>query len=65
MRVTTTLALAFIFVAFCAVAQEESKKPKVSTNALTDEQLAVYRAVLKDYMKDSRGKLNLRARPIL
>ena len=59
MRVAITLALAFTFVSFCAFAQEQSKKPKVSTNLLTDEQLAVYRAVLKDYTKDSPGNLNL------
>ena len=49
MRVTATLALVLIFAAFCGVAQEESKKPTVSANTLTDEQLAIYRAVLRHY----------------
>jgi hypothetical protein len=59
MRMPTTLMLAFTFGATCAVAQGQSQKPKVSKDTLSDEQMAVYRAVLKDYMKDSRGSLNL------
>jgi len=61
MRITATLALVLVFVlaVFCAVAQEKSTKPAVGTDTLTDEQLAVYRAVLRHYMKGSRGKLNL------
>ena len=59
MRLATALMLVFTFDAICAVPQGESSKPKVSKDAVSDEQLAVYRAVLNDYMKDSRGTLNL------
>jgi hypothetical protein len=59
MRMPTTLMLAFTFGAICAVAQGQSQKTKASKDTLSDEQLAVYLAVLKDYMKDSRGSLNL------
>jgi hypothetical protein len=59
MRLATTLMLAFTFGAICTVAQDEPPKPHVSKDALSDEQLAVYRVVLNDYMKDSRGTLNL------
>src|SRR5438445_103836 len=59
MRLATAMMLVFTFGAICAVPQDESPKPKVSKDALSDEQLAVYRAVLNDYMKDSRGTLNL------
>ena len=59
MRLATALMLVFTFGAICVVPQDESPKPKVSKDALSDEQLAVYRAVLNDYMKDSRSTLNL------
>jgi len=42
-----------------AVAQEDSFKPRLSDAPLTNEQIAVYRAVLKDYLKGSDGVLNL------
>jgi hypothetical protein len=59
MRLATALLLAITFGAIYAVPQDESPKQKVSKDALSDEQLAVYRAVLNDYVKDSRGTLNL------
>jgi hypothetical protein len=59
MRLATALMLVFTFGAICALPQDESPKPKVSKDALSDEQLSVYRSVLNDYMKDSRGTLNL------
>jgi hypothetical protein len=60
MRLASALMLAFTFGAICTVAQDESPRPQVSKDALSDEQVAVYRAVLNDYMKDSRGgTLNL------
>jgi hypothetical protein len=45
--------------ALITVPQIESPGPIVSKDALTDEQLAVYQTVLKDYLKGSDGKLNL------
>lgn len=65
MRLATALMLVFTFGAICAVPQDESPKPKVSKDALSDEQLAVYRSVLNDYMKDSRGTLNLSSKTYL
>ena len=41
------------------VAQEGSTKPTMSSTPLTTEQIAVYRAVLTDYLKGSNGALNL------
>jgi len=41
----------FLSVPFCAVSQEDAPKPKVSDEPLTAEQIAVYRAVLRDYLK--------------
>src|SRR5215469_3468188 len=58
MRLVVSLMLA-TFWAFCALAQDDSPKVKVSKEALTDEQLAVYRVVLNNYMKDSHDRLNL------
>lgn len=43
-----------------AVAQDDQKKPEVSKDPLTPEQLAVYRAVLADYIgTDGDASLNL------
>lgn len=44
---------------FCAMSQDDTPKPKVSEEPLTTEQVAVYRAVLSDYLKGSDGELNL------
>ena len=40
-------------------AQNDVPQPRVSKDPLTDEQVAVYRAVLLDYLKDSKDSLNL------
>jgi len=54
------LMLACTLGSIWVVAQDETQKAKVSKDALSDEQMAVYRAVLNDYMKDSSGgTLNL------
>lgn len=42
-----------------ALAQENSLEPRMSDAPLTTEQIAVYRAVLRDYLKGSDGALNL------
>ncbi len=49
----------FLSVSFCAVSQEDTLRPKLSDESLTTEQIAVYRAVLKDYLKGSDGSLNV------
>lgn len=41
------------------VAQENAPKATISDAPLTNEQIAVYRAVLTDYLKESEGALNL------
>lgn len=53
------IAVVGLALSLAAVAQEEASKPKVSDGSLTPEQIAVYRAVLKDYTKGSDGALNL------
>ena len=40
-------------------AQEVSSKPMVSNNPITSDQIAVYRAVLSDFLKGSDNALNL------
>lgn len=42
-----------------AVAGDKQPKPTLSKDPLTQEQIAVYRAVLADYLKGSEGTLNL------
>lgn len=42
-----------------AFTQENAPRPKVSDDPLTTEQIAVYRAVLSDFLKGSDGALNL------
>jgi hypothetical protein len=53
------IAAALLVISLTAVAQENSVKPKMSDAPLTTEQIAVYRAVLRDYLKGSDGALNL------
>lgn len=48
-----------LVISLRAVAQENSLKPRMSDAPLTTEQIAVYRAVLRDYLKGSDGALNL------
>jgi hypothetical protein len=43
----------------CAVTQDQTPKPKISDEPLTADQIAIYRAVLKDYTKGSKGPLNV------
>jgi hypothetical protein len=52
MRLATAIVLAFVvsFGGAIALSQDGPPKPKVSKDAMTDEQLAVYRAVLNDYI---------------
>ena len=50
LRLTLTMIVA---------AQNDVPQPRVSKDPLTDEQVAVYRAVLLDYLKDSKDSLNL------
>jgi|SRR5579863_5189859 len=42
-----------------AATQDQTSKPKISDGPLTADQIAVYRAVLKDYTKGSKGPLNV------
>ena len=53
------VAAIFLSISFGAVSQEDEPKPKLSDESLTNEQIAVYRAVLSDYLKGSDGTLNL------
>jgi hypothetical protein len=48
-----------LVLASTGVAQENAPKPRVSDVPLTTEQIAVYRAVLRDYLNGSDGALNL------
>jgi hypothetical protein len=41
------------------VTQDQTSKPKISDESLTADQIAVYRGVLKDYTKGSKGPLNV------
>jgi hypothetical protein len=41
------------------MAQENEPKPRISEAPLTEEQIAVYRAVLERFTKGSKGSLNL------
>jgi hypothetical protein len=47
-----------VILSLAAAAQSDAPKPAVSDDPLTTEQIAVYRAVLEDYAKDSKGALN-------
>ena len=55
------MAMFVVSISLTAVTQEQDEipAPKLSTEPLTSEQIAIYRAVLKNYLKGSDGKLNL------
>jgi hypothetical protein len=61
MHLNRLLLLGSLTLSICA-AQAQTPKPKVSKDPLTTEQIAVYRAVLENYVKDSPGSLNLAVR---
>ena len=52
-------AVVFLILSLFVSAQADATKPEVRSNPLTAEQIAIYRAVLDDYMKDSAGVLNV------
>ena len=51
--------IAGLLVALSAVAQENAPRPTMTDAALTTDQIAVYRVVLRDYLRGSDGALNL------
>ena len=53
------VAVAVMALSMSSVTQEGTPKPTVSSDSLTPDQVAVYRAVLRDYTKGSDGALNL------
>jgi hypothetical protein len=59
MRLNRLLILIAIVFGTTAVAQDDSAKPKISKDQLTTEQVAIYRAVLTNYVKGSDGTLNV------
>jgi len=59
MRLLAYFFMTTAFMNVCTIAQDDAPKPAVSKAPLTTEQVAVYRALLSDYMKDSQGTLNL------
>ena len=59
MYLAVILTLAVPFGAICAALQAAPPKRESGNDTLSDEQLAVYRAILNEYMKDSRSSLTL------
>jgi hypothetical protein len=58
MRLPSTL-LSVLLSALTVPAQDNPPQPTVNNESLTSEQIAVYRAVLQDYLGDSKAVLNL------
>lgn len=54
----SSVLLASLALALTVAAQNEVPPPTVSTDPMTDEQAAI-RAVLQDYLKDSKDSINL------
>ena len=48
-----------LVVSLCAMTQDQTPKAKISDEPLTADQIAVYRAVLKDFAKGPNSPLNL------
>jgi hypothetical protein len=53
------VSVLFVAIAVCAVSQDDAPKPRISGDSLTDEQIAIYRTVLRDYLRGSDGSLNV------
>ena len=53
------VTLVFLLVSLVVVSQEVLPKPKLSDESLTTEQIAIYRAVLSEFLKGSDDGLNL------
>jgi hypothetical protein len=58
MRYILAIAIASVSLSL-ATGQEDPPKPAVSSNPLTAQQIAVYRAVLEDYSKGTNDSMNL------
>jgi len=59
MRHILTAVIAAMSLMFCATPQDETPKASLSDTPLTDEQIAVYRAVLGNYSNGSKDILNV------
>jgi len=59
MRRLCLFLLFSIAFSFLAAAEDKQPKPRLSKDPLTKEQIAVYRAVLTNYMESGNGTLNL------
>jgi hypothetical protein len=59
MRPILATAIATLSLTFRAAPQDDTPKAKVSADHLTDEQVAVYRAVLDNYSNGSKAALNV------
>jgi hypothetical protein len=59
MRFAWYLLMVSVAVAGVVAAQDEAPRPKVSKDPLTADQIAVYKAVLKDYVRGSDASLNV------
>lgn len=59
MRFLCATLVAMLALSLGAAAQNEKKKPGLTAEALSPEQIAVYRAVLGDYVKDWKATLKL------
>ena len=58
MRRICVIAVCLV-LSLCAVTQDQTPKAKISDEPLTADQIAVYRAVLKDFAKGSNSPLNV------
>jgi hypothetical protein len=59
-----TAAIVGLTLSLAPMAQDEGPKPIVSKNALTAEQVAVYRAVLRNYTNGTDNSLNVANRTV-
>lgn len=59
MRQTLAATIASLSLAFGAMPQNDAPKTKVSSDPLTEEQVAVYRTVLDSYSNGSNATLNV------
>jgi hypothetical protein len=59
MRPILATAIATLSLALVALSQEDAPKAKVSSDPLTEEQIAVYRTVLDSYSNGSNATLNV------
>ena len=59
MRIIRIFLILSLCSSLCQAQNADAPQPKLSSEALTAEQIAIYQVILKEYADDPEGALNL------